>query len=389
MLRLLQRKKRTATGGDALLQSLNAAPRGIDLLVELVKRIRPRRAWHFKEAEQRFNEILLLLEQDKSLLFALRRALLTRFLNSQLNQALTESGIISSRGFVQELVSKIKHKLLPPLQPPADFLYIISRVFYRKSDYAWVQGIDPGLWKRFFELLGIQVNLSDASLTKQLTQALQIISYRMATLGMEKEVISRYVGFHDAIRPFIEQNRLVNLYVERNFDLTLAEKQALLSNIRDNLDNCRQSTQWIREQRILHGTSLAQTFVIIRLEQQVERMLIIIDALDSNHFFNTDRFVEYFTTLVKNENQKNSLGEFLSDNLGMLAYQIAEHKGKKGEKYISSSKKNFRLLFRSSMGGGLIVSFVTCAKNLLTALHLPLFWQGFVYSINYALGFVA
>jgi site-specific recombinase len=367
---------------------LSSTSRGIDLLVELVKKIRPRRAHNVKEAEQRFNAVLLQLQEDKSLLFALRRALLSRFLNSYLNQALTESGIISSRGFVQELVSKIKHKLLPPLQLPGDFLYVISRVFYRKSDYIWVEGIDPGLWKSFFELLGIEPNLSEASIIKQLTQSLQILSYRMATLGMEKEVISRYVDFRDAIQPFIEQNRLVNLYVERGFDFTAAEKKALLINIRENLYNCRQSTQWIRDQRIQHGTSLAQTFVIIRLEQQIERMLIIIDALDGDGFFNNDRFIEYFITLVRNENSKNSLSEFLSDNLGMLAYQIAEHKGKKGEKYISTTRKDFRILFRSAMGGGLIVSFVACVKNLLTTLHLPIFWQGLAYGTNYAAGFV-
>jgi site-specific recombinase len=328
------------------------------------------------------------LQEDKSLLFALRRVLLSRFLNSNLNQALTESGIVSSRGFVQELVAKIKHKLLPPMQLPGDFLYVIGRVFYRKSDYAWVGGIDRGLWKRFFDLLGIQVNLSDAPITRQLTQSLQILSYRMATLGMEKEVISRYVDFRDAIQPFIEQNRLVNLYVERNVDFTEEEKRVLLGNIKENLYNCHQGTQWIREQRVLHGTSLAQTFVIVRLEQQIERMLVIIDALDRDNFFNTDRFVDYFVTMVKNENRKNSLSEFLSDTLGMLAYQIAEHKGKKGEKYISSSRKDFQALFRGSMVGGAIISFVTCAKTLLTSLHLPLFWEGAAYGANYAAGFV-
>jgi len=127
---------------------------------------------------------------------------------------------------------------------------------------------------------------------------------------------SRYVDFRDAIQPFIEQNRLVNLYAGRSVDLTPAERKVLLSSIEENLFNCRQSTQWVREQRLQHGTSLAQTFVIVRLEQQVERMLVIVDALEGDNFFNTDRFVDYFITVVKNENRKNSLSEFLSDNLG-------------------------------------------------------------------------
>ncbi|MBS1566649.1 MAG: recombinase, partial [Bacteroidetes bacterium] len=85
---------------------------------------------------------------------------------------------------------------------------------------------------------------------------------------------------------------------------------------------------------------------------------------------------------------KNSLSEFLSDNLGLLAYQIAEHKGRKGEKYIATTRADFGALFGSAMGGGLIVSFVACVKNLLTTLHLPIFWQGAAYGTNYAAGFV-
>jgi site-specific recombinase len=391
MFKLLQRKKAIAPAedkGKAIVLSLSSNNRGLDYLVELVKKIRPRRHKNIEEAELRFKGLLFQLQQDKSLLFALRKSLLTQFVNSNLNRTLTESGIISSRGFVQELIGKIKHKLLPALQLPNDFLYVISHVFYKKSDYIWVSGIDRELWKSFFELLGIQVNLTEEALSAQLNQALQILSYRMVNLSMEKEVAGRYRDFTDAIQPFLEQNRLVNMYIEKSGSLLPDEKRLLLTNIEENLFNCRQSNQWVKDQRLQYGTSLAQTFVMVRREEQIERMLIIIDSLDSDNVFNTDRFVDYFITVVRNENQKNSLREFLSENLGLLAYQIAEHKGKKGEKYISSTRKDFRLLFKSSMGGGLIVSFVAIIKNLLTPLPFPIFWHGMAYGTNYAAGFV-
>ncbi len=391
MFKLLQRKKTaplTENDGKAIVLSLNSTHRGLYYLVELVKKIRPRHPKDIDDAEMRFKALLFQLQQERSLLFALRKSLLLQFMNSSLIMALTESGIVSSRGFVQELISKLKHKFLPSLQQPDDFLFVISRVFYKKSDYVWVSGIDRQLWKSFFELLGIEVNLTDTALTKQLIQSLQVLSYRMTTLGMEKEVANHYSHFDNAIQPFVEQNKLVKLYIERATQLSIDEKHMLLSNIQENLFNCRQSNEWVRNQRIEYGTSLAQTFILVRLEEQIKRMLIIIDALNADNLFNTDRFVDYFVTVIKNENKKSSLREFLSDNLGLLAYQIAEHKGKKGEKYISSTKKDFRLLFRSSMGGGVIVSFVTIIKNLLSIIHLPIFWQGFSYGTNYAAGFV-
>ena len=372
----------------AVVLPLNTKHRGLDYIIELVKNIRPAKHRNTEEAEQRFQSVLYQLQQDKSALFTLRKALLSQFTDSNLLMALTESGITRSRGFVQELIAKIKHKFLPSLQHPNDFLYVINHVFYLKTDHHWVEWIDKDLWKNFFELLGIQINLTNPVILRQLNLAMQMLSYRVTTLGLEREVTDYFNDQKDAIHPFLEQNRLVNMYMERQFSMRLDDKRLLLSNIQENLYNCRQSIRAIQEQRGHHGTSLAQTFLTVRLQQQIERMLIIIDVLDSDHHFNTDRFIEYFYTVIKNENTKNSLGEFLSQNLGLLAYQIAEHKGRKGESYISSTQGDFMRLFRSAMGGGVIVSFVAIFKNLLGLLPLPIFWQGMVYGTNYAAGFV-
>lgn len=70
------------------------------------------------------------------------------------------------------------------------------------------------------------------------------------------------------------------------------------------------------------------------------------------------------------------------------AGQIAEHKGRRGEKYITTNREEFSILFRSAVGGGFIVSFVAVIKNLLGKMVLPPFWMGFLYSTNYAAGFV-
>src|SRR4029079_7112523 len=100
------------------------------------------------------------------------------------------------------------------------------------------------------------------------------------------------------------------------------------------------------------GTSLSQTFLIVRMDQHIERLFIILDVLDGDQHFNTERFIQYFCKVIRFENRKNSVGEFLSDNLALLAYQIAEHKGRKGEAFIAVSKRDFVLLFRTAMTGG-------------------------------------
>ncbi len=389
--RLNRKKSRNSDpkAPGALVLSINNNSRGLDFLIELVGKIRPDRPRNIQQAELKFKALLYSLQQDRSLLFSLRRSLLTQFLNTDIVTALTESGITSSRGFVQELLSKLKHKVLPPLQKKNDFLFVINRVFYQRSDYKWVEGINPDLWKDFFELLGIQINLTETALISQLQQSLRVLSYRLANTGLEKEIRLRFDQHHSADYPFMEQNRLINLYLERQqHSHNEEEKKILLNNINEALYNCRQSVTWLKEKRALDGTSLSQTFLMVRMEQHIERLLIIIDVLDGDQQFNTERFIQYFCKVIRFENRKNSVGEFLSDNLALLAYQIAEHKGRKGEAYIAVSKKDFVFLFKTAMTGGFIISFIAIFKNLLGKLPLAPFWQGLVYGTNYAFGFV-
>jgi site-specific recombinase len=391
-MRLTRRKKdsiETPAKQQALVLPLHTANRSLEFLVEMIKKVRPENPRNIEEAELKFKALLYQVSQERTSLFSLRKALLSQFLKTNIVNALTESGIVSSRGFVQELQSKIKHKLLPALQSADDFLFVINKIFYKKTDHIWLEGMDPELWKQFFEMLGIQINLTEPSLIQQLQRSLQIMSYRITTLGLEKEMTHRYENFEDAIYPFLEQNRLVNEYLQLSEVSGAAEKQRLLlDNIGEALHNCNQSIQWIRDQRKTYGTSLAQTYILTRLQQQINRLFIILDVLDSDNSFNTERFVEYFKTVVHNENRKNSVKEFLSENTGYLAYQIAEHGGRTGERYISTTRKEFWKMFWSACGGGVIISFIGVIKNLLSAMKLAPFWQGFLYSTNYSLGFI-
>jgi site-specific recombinase len=95
-----------------------------------------------------------------------------------------------------------------------------------------------------------------------------------------------------------------------------------------------------------------------------------------------------FRILVRNENRKNSILEFMSQSLGYLAYQIAEHKGAKGSKYITSTWAEYRAMLGSAMGGGAWICLVVLIKNLLIRLPMAIFWHGFAYSVNYSLGFI-
>ncbi len=362
---------------------------GLDYLVELVKQIRPARAANYKEAELKFKALFYQLLNDKKALFSLRKALLSQFLNSNFVPALTQSGMLGSRGVLQELTTKVKHRILPPLLEPDNFLYVINHVFYRKNDHVWVEKIDRELWINFFEILGIRVSVTNESILDQLNESLHILTRRTVTLGLEREIMRNFpkVNYQEYSFFLLDQAVQKYLLLYEKDDVLQQEIFDAVARIADAIDKCRQTAGYISEQRKDNGTSLSQTYILIRIEQHLERLLMITDVLDSDSNFNTGRFLDYFIRVITYEKKKNSIRDFLSANFSFLAFKITEHGGRRGEKYITATRKDYRAMLKSAMGGGFIVSFTALIKNLITKVVLPPFWLGFAYSVNYAAGF--
>lgn len=354
---------------------------GLDFLVGMFGAIRPHRGR--RDAKANLERVTQALATNPMLLHNFQRAVLSQLTRTDLSSALMESGIPLARGFWQELFGRLRHKLLPPLQDEHDFLYVLNRVFFRNHDYRWVEAIPREDWIAFFEQIGLSLHVDDTRILEQLIGALRTLSYQVAQLGLEKEVL-RYIPDRDQEdNPFIEQNYLV-----RELEGTMAGRPDIPDQLKAILNRCRAGVEYVRDHHSSRGASLHQTYMLLLLVNRIERMSILADLLHTGKSLDTAKFVELFRVLVRNENRKNSIIEFMSQSLGYLAYQIAEHKGSKGNKYITSTKTEYRAMVWSAMGGGAWVCLMVLVKNLLTRIPMAVFWHGFAYSVNYSIGFV-
>lgn len=458
---------------------------GLDFLVAFFAAIRPSSIKGKRDAAANLSVVIAALHQSPVLLDNLRHAILSQLIRTDLSSALTESGIPLARGFWQEFFGRLRHKLLPPLQSENDFLYVMDRVFFRNNDFKWVEGISRELWIRFFETIGISLKVDDKRITLQLLHSLKTLTFQVAQLGLEKEVL-RYIEPEDRERnPFVEQSYLMReleegLLQERGDDdnaggesvyagegryvRPIAELSAMIGLA---MERCYQCLDHIRQNQSGRGASLHQTYILMILANRLDRMSILVDLLDGDQQYaevvadpaagegamvdladdkvtlargamaedeatlvkgamaedkamlvkgamaedkialakgamtgdgtmvpkghslqDTGKFVDFFRMLVRNENRKNSMIEFMSQSMGYLAYQIAEHKGVKGNKYITSTWPEYRSMLYSAMGGGAWVCLIVLIKNLLIRTPMAIFWHGFAYSVNYSLGFI-
>jgi site-specific recombinase len=361
---------------------------GLTFLINFFNEIRPSSEKNKKNPNQNLDHATRLLYEYPLLLTNFRHALFSQLINTDLTYAITESGIPLARGFWQEFSNRLKHKFLPPLQDESDFLYVVNRVFFRHNDFVWVEQISRESWIYFFEETGLPFNVQEKKMKLQLQNSLKILSFQVAQLGLEKEV-AKYIPNELTDNPFVQQNYLIHEAEERLLHVDGdASFAALLVNIKDTIRVCEESVQYIREKQSERGASLTQTYILLILSSRLQRMNLLLDVLDRDHQFDTGKLVDLFISLVRYENRKNSIRELLSQGLGYLAYRIAEHKGSKGDKYITSTPKEYLTMIGTAMWGGFIISFIAIFKNLLGKLVLAPFWQGFLYSVNYTIGFI-
>ena len=360
------------------------------LCIELVKAIRPIRKYDKQYAELQLNGLVNLVKSDEKLRKNLKMVISKLVTNTDLTDVLTGCGLTKEGNFGGELWRRLKHKLLPVLPASkGNFLYIINSIFYKPKDYRWVSAIKTSLWVKFFQLIDIEINLADRQIYEQLFASLRSLSIQASALGLERTVTDKLGPDKRTHNSFIEQGLVL---------LSILESMRALGEYKPNYDQldrftreltrCRAEIRLARRKALTQGVGLKETYSFLRLGWIIDRMELIIDIINGDEHLDLTNFVGYFKSVVEYENTKNKLRAHIGQTVELLAYRVAEHEQNTGEHYITSSKKEYKAMFKSASKGGFIISFTAIFKNLLHALHLAPFWQSFTYSINYALGFI-
>ena len=121
----------------------------------------------------------------------------------------------------------------------------------------------------------------------------------------------------------------------------------------------------------------------------MDRLVIILTLLNEmEEETKVNGFVSLIRDIVIMEISPKQLRDFLGGNIQLLAYRITENKRKTGEHYITTGLAEYRDMFVSAAGGGMVVAFMVIIKMMTHHAALPALWEGLLYSLNYAGGFV-
>ena len=345
--------------------------------------------------ENEFNQLLKELISKKSVDENFKKELSDFFLlvfeSAFFVSAFADNGINTNLGFFPELAKRIKHKLLPINSHENELSHFINFAFNRQMDYVWLQKINYSSWEAIIKLVDTnQFQNHSKKLAQQIYNAIIILCHRLTTVGIDPYLVSKLPEIDDSTSPFFELNNQVSVFVKKHLDnrgLDICEDELQL--VLKTINGVETIFKEIQSKKDEVGTSLHLTFLLKRAQQHVDRIRLLLNLFITKQASNRVLTAScLITELVKAEQTKNNIGQFIKENTNLLAYRIISHTSQKGEHYIGFSKHENYKLFKSAMGGGLVVVFLVYAKHFIHHLHVSLFFEGFLFGLNYAIGFV-
>ena len=300
----------------------------------------------------------------------------------------------------------------------------------------------------------------------ELLDATQTLSYRISAMGLEPSLIRLYPEMEDFESPFLMQNvelhqylagyrRLLNgegAIINRSNDDHNPDLNAIKSTANDNmsgeemtvskliedakhlqvmLDQCNDVVIKIRKNALKKGTSVALTYLLVRLDQSIARLRKLLTLVEVGEVHNSQDFpplpqlemlrqitsaaqddgalivdiptlslvtpaqigkriaaVTLARELVEAHNRKYAVRELFASNINLLARNITENASRTGEHYIAEDRSEFIAMFRSAAGAGLIIGFMAMMKILYSYIRAAPLVEAFLFSMNYSAGFM-
>jgi site-specific recombinase len=367
-------------------------PARLAALAALVSWLRPRRVSDADAVQLRLELLTQRVREDASARAALRNALRWLVLEKQPLRLLSDSGVLAAESFFSGMWRRAFHGLLPDELDPAQLKDAVNLLFTRNDDHLWIEAVADARWVELLDALDFGAAAGAVRKSPfQILEAMLVVSYRIAALGLEPDLVRNHPAIERYESPFLTQNVEMRAFIDEQRAATTDKREPTLDDkhLLVLLGQCEQIIAKVRKQAAQTGASIGLTVLLARLTQNIARLRLLLQLLEKRpaHELNEMR-VRFFKQVVRAENRRYSVSELWTQTADLLSVRIVSNASKAGEQYITSGRADFFRLFRSAMGAGLIVVLASIAKIALMDEGRSPFGQALVYSAVYAVAFI-
>jgi site-specific recombinase len=327
-------------------------------------------------AHTRVRFLLQVTERETDGGRAVRAALSNLLADIDLEQIASTGGIPRRAGFLHEL----QERLLALVLPQPDFRHesatLASTVLGRRRTMAWIDLL-PGEDARRLALLFVRPG-SAAALRAELGAAMLTLASEAQAVGLASEMRRRFADSSALDSPF---GRLVAA-VE---SFLATPDQVARDELKQTVLDCRALLDTVHARHTETGVSVDLFYRTERTRAQLDRIALLETWLVGDDPLDVLRDV---MNTVRKEKRFQGIRALWRENMRLLSRRIAERNAETGEHYIAATRAQYRNMLAISAGGGALMAIAVYLKFAITAAHLPLFWEGFFASLNYAGVFV-
>jgi site-specific recombinase len=374
----------------------------------LIAEIRPSKPHLVESAINAIHALCHLLDNDPKKATYLRDAILRLLSEHKPISLFLVARHSAFSGFFTEMRRRIGHKLLPEAIDESYLIDLFACFFTKTSDELWVQAIPDEDWAQL--IVAMRFNEAADQVVEPCRQnifaATQVLSYRIAAMGLEPEVLRNHPELEQHTSPFIAQQlELAEFLTLLNINhSSLEHSDTDIKHILVMLNQCSEVIIKIRRNSAVVGTSIQLTLLLQRMAQKIARLETLLEILDypsqddnindkaeddkDANFQANLRIVQLFKALVYSECHKNDVGEHLRDNMEVMALRVTENASRAGEHYITENRTEYFTLMRSAMGAGILIAIMAMIKITLAKQHMAPLTEAISFSLNYGLGFI-
>jgi site-specific recombinase len=408
-----------------ILERLDPNSDRIDLLVDLVDKLRPRRAADTDAAQAyaraQVRTLCQLLKGNPEHAWALRRYIITLLETRRHTSLYSDVGILSNDGFFTELKRRIAYRILPPALDEHYLSDTLDRLLCREDDYLWIRAVPNADWLELFDTVSNALPPLDATPDRArhvtllgLLDAIRTLSCRVCALGLEPRLIHAHMEIEEVDSPFLMQNIEANAYLDQ-YGRLMAGEIAQMEDARHllvMLDQCEEVVQKVRRRTLAAGTSVSLTYLLVAITQSIDRLRKLLFLVDTSGELPSAPSMDLLALaieatapaeptisprraaaialaqeLAEAHNTKYEVRGLVRDNIDLLARNVTENASRTGEHYIAERRSELRQMFNQAAGAGIIISFMALVKILMSYLHRAPLIEAALYSLNYSLGF--
>ncbi|WP_336689355.1 MULTISPECIES: recombinase [unclassified Chryseobacterium] len=340
-----------------------------------------------------FADLLSFFRANTEILENFKYYLQNIFKGKAFNLSLTEANILSENAFIPELKKRILNKVLPPVVNENTIWYMIDNVSLTpKKDLSFFHNLPENEIDELFRLLEISDFIVSPEVKKEMLFSMNILSWRVTGAAMEVEVVRMAPEYRKFDNPFLAlQNELEELAAdfEKDNQLQLSSRNSRYKQIKIYIEQCLEFVNIAFKNSSKYGISGKINQSLLKIRQQVQRIFEIIQLLvideEKDVLLNSKQLV---FNILSYKSHRNNISELINDSTRLISHLITNHTAETGTHYITSSRKEYMTMFYKASGGGIIVGALCVLKMLYGYIPGSDFSHAFLYSMNYAMGFV-